>query len=170
MGILNRRKKEDYVPPAELKLDEKGREVPDPTPVAIPAGFKRPDTLAEQVRRVVRDLSEQAKEGEYDTFEEAEDFEVGDDLDPLSPYEEVFDPALGRAVTPKEMQENHQAYRDRYLKEAKSYEDWLDRQLDLKEARARERDSRGKSRGAGAPAPASTLAEETPKVKDGSTS
>lgn len=99
-------------------LDEKGRELPDPNPVAIPAGFKRPETLAEQVRRLVRSarLAELAESQGMETFEESEDFEVDDDMfDPSSPYEEVFDPVLGRGITLDEFRRNEAVYRQRFL-------------------------------------------------------
>lgn len=68
-------------------------EVPNPTPVAPPVGYKRQPSLTEQIRAMVRsEALRQAAEAEgVETFEEADDFEV-DDYDPTSPYEEVFDP------------------------------------------------------------------------------
>lgn len=104
--------------PRFKQLDEKGREVPDPTPMEVPAGFKRPETLAEQIRRLVR--SEQfakdvAAQG-FETFEESEDFDIDDDMwDPSSPYEEVFDPVLGRGITLDEFNKNAAIYEKRYV-------------------------------------------------------
>lgn len=73
-------------------LDENGHEILDDTPVAIPTKFSRPPTLAEQVRQLVKGaMSAQAAEQGYETFEEADDFMVGDDYDPTSPYEMDFD-------------------------------------------------------------------------------
>lgn len=87
-------------------------ENPDPTPVAIPAGFRRPPTLAEQVARLVRSerFNQQAREAGFETFEEADDFDVGDDIDPATPYEPYFDPALGREVTPADVIRNQAGY------------------------------------------------------------
>lgn len=69
-------------------LDEKGNEICDPTPAAVSVGFKRPPTLQEQIQRLVRtELSDQAAAQGNETFEEADDFEVGDDYDPKSKYE-----------------------------------------------------------------------------------
>lgn len=81
-------------------------EVPDPTPMAIPIGFKRPETLAEQVRRLVRSeqLSSYARSQGMESFEEAEDFDVDDDFDPRTPYELEFDPAVGKEITRGEKQ------------------------------------------------------------------
>lgn len=99
-------------------LDEKGREIPNPNPLEIPAGFKRPDTLAEQVRRLVKSslLAEQAQDQGFETFEESEDFEIDDDMfDPSSPYEEVFDPVLGRGITLDEFRRNDKEYEKRFI-------------------------------------------------------
>lgn len=83
--------KTNYVKPG---LDKEGREVPDPIPMAPPIGYKRQPSLTERIRDMVRSehLRIAALEAGQETFEEADDFEVGDDFDPNSPYEEVFDP------------------------------------------------------------------------------
>lgn len=75
------------------KLNENGHEILDPTPMAIPIGFKRPETLAEQIKRMVRSerLAQEAEAQGYETWEEADDFDVDDDFDPSSPYEQHFD-------------------------------------------------------------------------------
>lgn len=77
-------------------VDIKRHETPDPTPVAAAIGYKREPSLAEKVRNMVR--SEQlrlaAEAAGAETFEEADDFEVGDDYDPRSPYEIDFDPPV----------------------------------------------------------------------------
>lgn len=71
------------------KFDEKGREIPDPRPMAIPAGWDRPETLQDQIKRLIRvQLSQQAADTGQETFEEADDFDVPDDEpDLLSGYE-----------------------------------------------------------------------------------
>lgn len=68
-------------------------EQPDPTPMAPPLGFKRRPSLADQIREMVRNerLQRELDEAGYETFEEADDFDVGDDFDPTSAYEEHFD-------------------------------------------------------------------------------
>lgn len=98
------------------RQDEFGREVPDGEPLALPSGFKRPETLAEQVARLVQgSLSRLAQESGEESFEESEDFDVEDDFDPRTPYEEIFDPTLGRSITPLEMQKNGDRYKEMYL-------------------------------------------------------
>lgn len=68
--------------------DEFGKEHLDPTPVSVPAGWQRPPTMEELIRRHIRqEMSRQAADQGEETFEEADDFEVDEDPDPLSPYE-----------------------------------------------------------------------------------
>lgn len=74
------------------RLDERGHEILDDTPVAIPVRLTRPPTLTEQMRQVIRgELSRAAAAEGYETFEEADDFDVDDDFDPQSPWEMNFD-------------------------------------------------------------------------------
>lgn len=71
-----------------MALNERGHEVLDNTPVAKPVGWRPPLTMQEQIQRFVREeLSRRAAEAGAETFEDADDFEVGDDYDPKSPYE-----------------------------------------------------------------------------------
>lgn len=74
------------------RLDKDGNEILDNTPVAIPAGYRKPPTLQEQIRMLLRhERYQQAVEsGEIESIEEADDFETGDpdDNDSFStPYE-----------------------------------------------------------------------------------
>lgn len=66
-----------------------GREFPDPTPMSPPVGYVKQDSLAEQIRRVVRSekLAMEAEAAGYETFDEADDFDIEDDPLPMSPYE-----------------------------------------------------------------------------------
>lgn len=86
------------------RLNEKGQEIPDPTPMAPPVGFKRQPSLSEQIRQMIlsEKLRQEAEEMGYETFEEADDFDVDDDFDPSTPYEEVFDPQPQPAPAPVE--------------------------------------------------------------------
>lgn len=105
---------------SKSRLDRNGHEVLDDTPMAIPAGFKRPETLAEQVQRLVRTtVSRQAEEAGFETFEESEDFDVddGDATDRGTPYETYFDPVLGKELTPAEFMARENEYRLRYINE-----------------------------------------------------
>lgn len=83
-----------------MRYDRQGRELPDPTPLEIPAGFARPPTLAEQIERCFRQVvSRNAAARGHETFEEANDFEVDDD-DPSvanTPYTDMGHDAVGGA-------------------------------------------------------------------------
>lgn len=75
-----------------MKFNEKGQELPDPAPLAIPLGAKKPETLVEMMRRLIRqDLSRHAQEEGNETFEEANDFDIEEDDAELhtTEYEEM---------------------------------------------------------------------------------
>lgn len=71
-----------------------GREIPDPTPMDPPIGYKKQPSMFEQMRELIKSekLRAAAEEAGVETFEEGDDFDVGDDFDPESPYEHNFDP------------------------------------------------------------------------------
>lgn len=71
------------------KYDELGREIPDPTPVEMPVGFRHPPSLNDEIQRLIRnELSQAAAAQGAETFEEADDFDVDDDDGvPFSEYE-----------------------------------------------------------------------------------
>ena len=90
----------------EVRLDEHGHELPDPRPMEVPLGMKKPETIAEVVQRLVRhQVSQYAAMNGMETFEEAEDVEVDDEFDPSTPYELDFDPVLGREITAADFQD-----------------------------------------------------------------
>lgn len=65
-----------------------GREHPDPTPVAISVDLKRPASLQEDMRRMIREeLSRRAAEAGEESFDEADDFSDPDPDDLYSPHE-----------------------------------------------------------------------------------
>lgn len=146
-----------------VRLDEFGREVPDTQPVTMPAGFRRPETLAEQVQRLVRtQLSEHAANQGAETFEESEDFDVDDEFDPTSPYEEFFDPALNRSVSIDEFQRNAEVYKKRYLKAQEQMYAQMDAEGIIRDNlhRRRYRERQAKSGGVGvSPTPSSDPAK-----------
>lgn len=82
------------VPMAEGYFDQYGRERPSPLPIQPPIGYKKTPSLREQIRAMI--LSEKMREYALsqgaETFEEADDFDIGDDFDPTSPYEMQFEP------------------------------------------------------------------------------
>lgn len=68
--------------------DEFGREIPDLTPVAIPANVARPESQESLIKRIIREeLSMQASSQGFETFEESLDFDVDDDAEFVSQYE-----------------------------------------------------------------------------------
>lgn len=78
------------------KLDENGHEVLDSTPVAATIKIAPRYNMFDRMRDMIRrELSEQAADKGLETWEEANDFDVGDDFDPSTPYEEQFDPETG---------------------------------------------------------------------------
>lgn len=73
-------------------LNSDGSEAPDPQPMFVASGLKKPETLQQQIRRMIRnEASLYAMEHGSESFEEADDFDIGDDFDPESPYELEFD-------------------------------------------------------------------------------
>jgi hypothetical protein len=69
------------------ELNEQGFEILDDTPVAVPVRLTQP-TMYEYVRKMIREqMSREAELHGQETFAESDDFEVGDDYDPRSPYE-----------------------------------------------------------------------------------
>lgn len=89
---------EEYMDRAVAAAVSKGYrrayEIPDPDPMAPPLNFKRQPTIAEQMQAMVRSelLRREAEAAGMESFEESEDFEVGDN-EPFSPFEmQEFDP------------------------------------------------------------------------------
>lgn len=125
-------------PDVRARLDEKGHEIPDPRPMAIPAGFEVPETLEEMMQRLVRTtISQEAAARGEETWEESDDFEIpdGDDLDdPSTPWEEWFDPVLNRHITAQEFKENEAIYRERYEEAHRRAYEELDRSAALRRA------------------------------------
>ncbi len=106
--------------PIGSSLNADGHEIPSDKPLAVPAGFQIPETLNEQVARLVRHerFNQAMGQGDEDTFDEADDFDVGEDFDPFAPHEQVFDPVLQRDITPAEFIKNQEEYRKLYHKAA----------------------------------------------------
>lgn len=75
------------------RLDKDGNEVLSKKPAAVPLGFEKPETLEQTIARLVNNrlIQKQLDEQGHETFEEANDFNVDDDFDPNSPWEEHFE-------------------------------------------------------------------------------
>lgn len=89
-GQENQSRREHSV--ASLYLDEHGRELPNPTPMAPPIGYQKPISIAEQMRQMIRMASYEASMAGAETEEEANDFDVEEDMEPHSQWEHPFDP------------------------------------------------------------------------------
>lgn len=76
----------------KVTFNARNEEILDPTPLALPAGMKKPESLHDQIRRLIKSerLQQALSAQGYETEEEANDFDVGDDYDPSTPYEEQF--------------------------------------------------------------------------------
>lgn len=79
-----------------------GQEVPDPTIIDPPLGYIQQPDLMELMRRMIRtEMAQAIDQTQFETFEEADDFDIDDDpVDYSSPYEEYFDPAPGAPTGP----------------------------------------------------------------------
>jgi len=76
-----------------MALNDKGHEVLDPTPMALPIGATRPESLQDQIARMVRSqfMLQRQAEG-FESPDEADDFDVEDDEDGFhSPWELTAD-------------------------------------------------------------------------------
>lgn len=70
------------------RLTSDGKEKADPTPAALPVGYKHPLSLDQKIQLMVRSaVSAAADEQGYETFDEANDFEIGDN----DPMDSTFD-------------------------------------------------------------------------------
>lgn len=62
----------------------------DTTPLEMPVGYQQPTPLQDLIAKMVREAVESEKEEEFETIEDADDFEIEDDeLLDFSPYELV---------------------------------------------------------------------------------
>lgn len=77
-----------------------GAEILDSTPMAPPVGYKKQPSMVEYIRDMVRSerLRQEAEAAGAETWEEADDFDVGEDYDPSSPYEGDFEPIDNEAL------------------------------------------------------------------------
>ncbi len=100
-------RKNPTVAPIPTRLDQRGREIPDPTPIAIPINFHKPETLDAKIMRLTRQgISDNAAQNGKETFEESNDFNIPDDgYDPVSPHEtDLDDEIIGNYEKEKEIE------------------------------------------------------------------
>lgn len=86
--------KEYFAKLSSRRLTEDGREIPDPVPMAPPIGYQKQPSMVEHIRALVQSehLRRAAIEAGAETFEEADDFEIGEDELPNTPWEAEFEP------------------------------------------------------------------------------
>lgn len=78
--------------------NERGEEIPDSRPVAMPVGFTRPKSLQETMQNLLRneEFRRALDNKDMESFEEADDFDIEDEAPSYvpqnSPYEQDFDP------------------------------------------------------------------------------
>lgn len=99
--------------PRRAVLDDKGRELLDPVPMAPPVGFVPGMSQDERLRQMIRQEHSRLNAMMYnETFEEANDLDIDDDpIDPSTPYEESYD-VVDLAVR---QQLRDDEYRSRFL-------------------------------------------------------
>lgn len=109
------------------KYNEKGEEIMDPRPLSSRVGLKQPETLAQQIARILHSerAKEYAKSQGRETFEEADDFDVEDDIEMNSPYEQHFDHAVN-------LHNDKKAYKDSQKKKKFKEEEPVDQKTQPK--------------------------------------
>lgn len=108
-----------------LRHDENGYEKLDPTPMQPPLGYKKTLSLNEQIMQQVRLYKQQLLEDDAisETDEEADDFDTGEDFEPLSQYENDHIPSVkklkeeARKINAKREERIRQKAIDDYKKE-----------------------------------------------------
>lgn len=77
-------------------LGPDGKEYVSSRPVEAPIGLRVPRSTVEVMRDMIRrEMSAAAETSGFETWEEADDFDVEDDpMDPHTPYEAIFDGPL----------------------------------------------------------------------------
>jgi len=78
-------------------------EYPDDTPIAKPLRWNRQGSTLDQIRAAIGIANREAAMQGTESFEEADDFEVGDDFDPKTRWELQADAAY---MSPEELYEH----------------------------------------------------------------
>lgn len=97
-----------------------GKFYPDPTPVAVPLKYTRQSSYNETIRDMIRSeqLNRELHAAGIETFEEANDFNVGDDVDSEfgMGHEEVHDPIDEEVINRLTRDEYARKVEDRFQK------------------------------------------------------
>lgn len=75
-------------------LNEHGHEVLDSTPMAPPVGYQKQPSLFDTIRAQVRRELLLGQDMDPESIDEADDFEIGDDYDPQSRWENDNEPSI----------------------------------------------------------------------------
>lgn len=78
----------------DLRHDADGAEHLDPTPMQPPLGYKKIPSLRDQIRQMVMEHHKQLEDNDPESIEEADDFEMEEDYDPHSRWENDFEPSI----------------------------------------------------------------------------
>lgn len=87
------------------KFNAQGQEIPDSTPLAVPAGMRKPESVTEMMRRLIRqDMSRHFEKQGHESFDEANDFDVEEEDAELSgtEYEVMHEETPASIQAPKE--------------------------------------------------------------------
>lgn len=95
----------------------RGAEILDRTPVEIPLGYQRPETLEEKMRRMIAgELSRRAGALGRETLQEADDFDTGEEQDLLvSAYEDLMKPMRDESEVSRRANADVQDEKDSHL-------------------------------------------------------
>lgn len=110
-------------------LDDRGREMPNPKPMELTAGLRRPENLQGQIQRLVRTaLSQEVADQGMETFEEANDFDIVDGFDVHfnSTYQQMDEEYLDQSPEPIKVEGSN----DNLKKEEKENGSDLDDRVD----------------------------------------
>ena len=91
--VIERFKKSDPKT-ARPQLDHNGHEIGNPIPIEPPLGYQRQPSLVDQIRQAVRAERAALEEMEPETYEEHSDFDVEDDPQPASRWENDTEPTI----------------------------------------------------------------------------
>ena len=78
----------------QFRLDEHGREILDSRPMEPPVGYVKRESISDQIRRMVLQVSQEIASNEVESLEESNDFYVEDD-----PGSAAISPTFMRSIS-----------------------------------------------------------------------
>lgn len=159
MGVLKRvkLKLDEYLKLPKAQRFENGREVVDHVPIAPPIGWFKQPSMFDQVRNMVRSehMRMYAEARGAETFEEASDFEVEDEMFPTSQFEDErdFEPLEDlQARRQAEFEREYNKMRERRKREKEARE-WAAEDAENTSSKPRKPGVEGGERASGAGSP-----------------